>query len=214
MEGMRPGGWRRLLLCIAGCAVAVVSVPVTMRMSVSRHMYADLVAVPAAQTIVIPGASVVRGAPSSILQERIDAALALYREGRARRIIVTGDGGRDYDEVEAMLNALISVGVARDDIFPDRLGLDTYSSMYRARHVFGARSVVVVTQDFHLPRAIFIARALGIEAYGFAAEGGRMRDYAREIPASIKAVADVLAGRTPDILGAPIPLAGPGNASR
>ncbi len=204
----------RIFLAIAALLIAVISIPIAVRAIVSPHLAVSPAAVVPAQAALILGASVVSGAPSEVLAARADAAIALYRAGVVKRILVTGDNGeRSYDEVTATLSYLREKGVPARDIFLDRAGFDTYSSMYRARHIFGARSLVIATQDFHLPRAVFLARAMGIDAQGLVAGGGTSWDYLREIPATVKAVFDLATKREPKYLGAPIPLIGKGNAS-
>ena len=149
-----------------------------------------------------------RGEPSPALARRADAAILLYREKKVQHILVTGDSVT-HDEVTPVRNYLIAKGIPESDIFLDTLGLDTYSSMYRARSVFGADSIIIVTQDFHLPRALFIARLLGIESHGVIAEGATsdLGSYVREIPASLKAIVDLLMRREPLDTNSPIQLA-------
>jgi len=111
------------------------------------------------------------GTPSGVLQDRLDEALGVWREGRVKRILVSGDHATPaYDEPNAMRTYLEAHGVPPNRHLHGSRGLDTYSSVWRARHVFGARSVIVVTQQFHLPRAVWVARSLGMEAEGRAAD--------------------------------------------
>lgn len=204
----------RLVLIALAVLVVVVVAPILVRVSVAPKLYTDVRVVPHADAVLVPGASVVAGEPSEVLAARADAAIALYRAGTVRRVLITGDNAsRTYDEVGPILRYLITAGIPPRDIFLDRYGFDTYSSMYRARRVFSARSLVVVTQDFHLPRAVFLARSMGIDATGLAVAGGTNWDYAREMPATAKALLDLVVGRQPKYVGAPLPLAGAGNAS-
>ena len=202
------------LLSVALVAFFVLLVPsLALRVITQVHLYTDMRYVPRADAVLIPGASVVRKAPSPVLAERADAAIALYRMGRINKILVTGDNGTQaYDEVSPVRAYLIVAGIPASDIFLDHAGFDTYSSMYRARAVFGVKSLIVVTQDFHLPRAVFLARVFGINASGLAARGGDLSGYLREIPASWKALWDVFLHRQPKYIGAPIPLSGQSNA--
>lgn len=140
------------------------------------------------------------GTPSDVLRDRLDAALELYREGRVTRVLVSGDHRREsYDEPNAMRRYLEEKGVPREAIFMDHAGIDTYSSVWRARHVFGADRVVIVTQEFHLSRAVWCARALGMEAEGRAADRRMYRGiawlHAREVISRTKAFVDVRVGR-------------------
>ncbi len=107
--------------------------------------------------------------PSLALQDRLDATLALYRAGKVPHILVTGDNSRhDYDEPGVMRAYLIGHGVPASAITRDYAGFDTYDSCARARHIFGVRQAVLVTQDYHLPRALFTCQNLGIDAVGLA----------------------------------------------
>ena len=107
------------------------------------------------------------GTLSQVLQDRVNLGAKLYFGGASDRILVSGDHSRpDYDEANAMKNDLISQSVPADAVFTDHAGFDTYDTMYRARDVFCAKKVIIVTQGFHVERAVFIARALGLDAYG------------------------------------------------
>jgi len=165
---------------------------------------------------MVLGASVVRGAPSPILRARADAAIALYKAEKVQKILVTGDNGAlSHDEVTPVRKYLLDAGIPAGDIFLDHAGFDTYSSMYRARDVFAVDSMIIVTQDFHLPRAVFLARHLGLTAYGFVADGGegKVYSYLREVPASVKALGNLLVGRVPKYLGDTIPITGDGSTT-
>ena len=188
-------------------------VPIVMRTLVDRYITTTVDSVPRTEVALVLGASVYRGKPSPVLAERADVAVALYRANKVSKILVTGDNGAlSYDEVTPVRKYLLGAGIPSQDIFLDHAGFDTYSSMYRAREVFLARSLTIVTQDFHLPRALWIARRLGLDAYGIVAAGGEnsRSDYVREIPAAIKALLNVLTDRQPKYLGPTIPLSGNG----
>lgn len=196
--------------------LAFVLVPVWMRLVLSSAIYDRAADVPKAEVAIVLGASVAGGRPSPILAARADAAVDLYLRGKVEKILVTGDNGAlSHDEVTPVRKYLLDAGVKPQDIFLDHAGFDTYSSMYRARAVFEASSVIIVTQDFHLPRALYIARSLGMQAYGFVATGDSATayDYMREIPASGKAVLDVWLHRMPKYLGTPYPLTGDGQST-
>jgi SanA protein len=132
--------------------------------------------VPTADAVLILGAYVLPdGTLSDMLRDRVTVGYDLYEQGKAPKIIVSGDHGRkDYDEVNSMKNFIKREGVTGQDIFMDHAGFSTYESLYRARDIFQANKVIIVTQRYHLLRAIFIARELGLEAYGVAAD---LHDY-------------------------------------
>ncbi len=204
-------------LIIIGLQVAVFLflLPIAMRAAVSPYTYVSVESAPQSDVALILGASVVRGAPSPILAQRADAAIALYRSGKVSKILVTGDSRViSHDEVTPVRKYLVGAGIPTEDIFLDHAGFDTYTSIYRARTAFLVRSLTIVTQDFHLPRALWIARHLGLRAYGVVSgEEGSVNDYAREMPASQKALFDVLADRQLQDLPSATPLTGDGKAT-
>ena len=159
------------------------------------------------------------GSPSLMLDDRLTAAADLYRGGRVKTILASGDhGSHAYDEVNAMRARLVELGVPDEDVFTDHAGFDTWSSVVRAKKVFGAEDVVVVTQRFHLARAIWLARRAGLDANGVAADKHAYGDKAltaqvREVFARAKSVGEVLIGRDPRYLGPRIDLEGDGRVT-
>lgn len=184
------------LVALAASIVAGVG----MREAVWKYEHRAPADVPTSEAAIVLGASVYRGKPSPVLAARVDAAVELYRAKKVATILITGDSRvPSHDEVRAMEEQLIAAGIPKERILRDGAGYDTYSSMYRAAHVHDLRSATVVTQDFHMARALWIARSLGIEASGYSASesDGPIYDYLREIPASLKALLDVWTGRVP-----------------
>jgi SanA protein len=142
-----------------------------------------------------------------------------YRDGRVDKVLVSGDHGRvGYDEVGTMRRELLRLGVPAGDIFEDHAGFDTWASVVRARRVFAVHSAVVVTQRFHLARALWLARRAGLHATGLAADA---RGYGavertlevREVVARVKAVTDVVTGAAPRFLGPQHPITGDGRTT-
>jgi SanA protein len=136
------------------------------------------------------------------------------------RVLVSGDHGRPgYDEPNAMRRALVDAGVPDGDVFTDHAGFATWDSMVRARRVFEVRSAIVVTQGFHMARALWLGRRAGLEVHGLAVDlsdpgrAGRAAG-AREVLARVKAVADVVTGSGPRFLGPPVPIGGDAARSR
>lgn len=121
--------------------------------------------------VMVLGAGLWDGEPSPMLQERLDFGLIAYETGCSEKLLMSGDHGREeYDEVNKMKDVAIENGVLADNIFMDHAGFSTYESMYRARDIFQVEKMVIVTQEYHLYRAVYNARKLGIDAYGFAAD--------------------------------------------
>jgi SanA protein len=160
------------------------------------------------------------GSPSLMLADRLAVAADLYRTGRVGTVLASGDHGTHaYDEVTAMRQRLVELGVPDERVFTDHAGFDTWSSVVRAKAVFGARRVLVVTQGFHLGRAVWLARRAGLSADGVDADlhgYGRLGQKAelRETAARVKSVLEVVAGRRPRYLGPPFDLAGDGRLTK
>lgn len=204
---------RGLLIVLLSVVTLALFTALYIRESMTQYQYVLLDDVPHTDVAIVLGASVVAGKPSPILAARADTSIELYQKGKVNKILVTGDDSAlSHDEVTPVRKYLVKAGVASKDIFLDHAGFDTYSSMYRARDIFGATSATIITQDFHLSRSLFIARRLGIDAHGAIAMnyGASKYDYMREIPASVKAIWDVMTHRVPKYLGTPIPLSGDG----
>lgn len=176
---------------------------------------------PKGDAIIVLGAYVSpEGIVSPMLEERLKVGYELYRQGKAGKIIVSGDHSRaDYDEVNAMKQYYLDKNIPSADIFMDHAGFTTYESMYRAKHVFGVNRAVIVSQKFHLPRAIFIARELGLEAYGVEAATGEygqsvmLSNHVRETAARCKAFITALIKPEPTFLGEVMPVSGSGTVT-
>ncbi len=122
--------------------------------------------------VLVLGAGVWGDSPSHMLEERLNKGIEVYKTGCTNRILMSGDHGRkDYDEVNVMKNFAVTCGATADEVFMDHAGFSTYESMYRARDVFEVKSVIIVTQNYHLYRAVYNARKLGLDAYGVCADG-------------------------------------------
>ena len=168
--------------------------------------------------IVVLGAGVWGENPSPILEDRLLEGIKLYENNVAPKIIMTGDHGREeYDEVNVMKKFAMDKGVPSGDIFMDHAGFSTYESLYRAKEIFEADKVVIVTQEYHLYRALHIANELGIEAYGVASDprqyvGAAYREI-REILARNKDFVQCVFKPEPTYLGEVIPVFGNGNVT-
>ncbi len=168
---------------------------------------------PQADVILVPGARIYAGEVSGILAQRLDAAIEVLRAGRSRKILVSGDySSRYYDEARAMQKYLVRRDVEADAVVLDHAGFSTYDSVWRAKNVFGIQSMIIVSQDFHLPRALFIAHELGLEAVGFSASRVPLspeqsfRSEWREPLARMKALYDILRKAQPAFTGSGLPI--------
>ena len=156
------------------------------------------------------------GGPSAMLEDRLRQGVALYDLGAAPKLLMSGDHGREnYDEVDAMKTYAVGEGIASADVFMDHAGFSTYESMYRAKEVFGAKKVIIVTQEYHLYRAVYIARSLGLDAYGVTSDYnrylGQFRRDVREVLARVKDFGTSIFKPEPTYLGETIPIWGDGN---
>lgn len=210
---------RRLL--IAACTLALatlllVSPLLVIRIDTSGHLSENAATVSHHQVAIVLGAGLNRnGQVSLFLKDRLDAAITLYRLGKVDGLLMTGDNHvTSYDEPRAMRAYALAHGVPAGAITLDYAGFDTYDSCYRARHIFGVQSAEVVTQRYHLPRAVYLCRSVGIAADGLGVpDWGRvptmmMVHYqAREVLADVKALWDAdVTNPDPRYLGAHVHL--------
>ena len=213
---------RKVLTTLFGVAVtgvlllAALNGYVLLRAGRAAH---DVAGVRHAEVAIVPGALVrPDGQLSRMLQDRVDGATALYQAGKVDKILVSGDHGRlGYDETDTMRDALLAHGIPANAIFTDYAGFDTWSTMERAREIFDVTSAVVVTQGFHMSRALYLAKSAGIDAQGLVADQGDYglkgtRGEVREVLARVKGVGEGVA--SPSVVGGPkLPITGDGRSS-
>lgn len=170
-----------------------------------------------ADCILVLGAQVRQdNTPSLILRDRLERGIELYNMGASDRLLMSGDHGTvEYDEVNVMKKFAVDSGIPSKHVFMDHAGFSTYESLYRARDIFKARKIIIVTQEYHLYRAIYIAEKLGLDAYGVAAasvnySGQAYRDF-REMLARTKDFFYTVFQPEPTYLGDAIPVDGDGD---
>lgn len=162
---------RRLAAVVGAMAFVAVLLLVGTNLWVTRSIdglaHDDVAAVPVRPVAIVFGAGIVDGKPTPALADRVHGAAELFKQGRVTHLLMTGDNSRKvYDEVSAMREQALAEGVPASAITRDYAGFSTYDSCYRARDVFGVRAAVLVTQDYHLSRALFTCRELGIDSVG------------------------------------------------
>ncbi|WP_251153067.1 ElyC/SanA/YdcF family protein [Cellulosimicrobium sp. Marseille-Q4280] len=189
---------RTLVLGAAGLAVVAV-LPFLVVQGVGRSHVAAPDDVPASDAVVVLGAGLrPDGSPSTYLRRRLDAAADLHARGVAPVILVSGDAHDDYDEPASMRAWLLDRGVPDDAILLDRGGYDTHATCTRAVDEFGFADAVVVTQGYHLPRALFSCRVAGLDAVGVGVSAASVEPWkavlyrVREVPAAVKALLDAV----------------------
>lgn len=158
------------------------------------------------------------GSPSLMLRDRLETAVALYEMGASDRLLASGDHGqKEYDEVNAMKEYILARGIPSEAVFMDHAGFSTYDSVYRAGGVFQAKKILIVSQNYHLPRALYIAERLGLDAYGVSAQDVRYGGQGyRDLREKIARAKDFFAAwiqPEPQYLGEAIPVSGDGNVT-
>ena len=206
-------------VCLAVVAFCVLANVRVIHAASSKIVWPNALSDKKVDCIIVLGARVYEdGTPCTVLRDRLDTGIDLYRAGVSDRLLLSGDHGKvDYDEVTAMKAYAMEQGVPEKDIFLDHAGFSTYETMYRAATIFGAQSCVVVTQRYHLSRAVYLANTMDMESYGVEADREpyqRIRYFeAREALARVKDVIFAVVRPEPTYLGAPISLDGDGRVT-
>lgn len=214
---------RLLLFHLAALCLLVLAVTIGVNAAMLLGMRASIVSADNlpddADCVLVLGAGVrADGTPSPMLADRITTGVEVYEKGGAPKLLMSGDHGTvDYDEVNCMKREAIRAGVPSEDIFMDHAGFSTYDSLYRAKYIFGARKIVIVTQEYHLYRALYLANALGLDAVGVAADkqiyaGQPIRD-AREAAARVKDMVFALWQPEATVTGEAISMDGSGDVT-
>ncbi len=202
------------ILCVS--IVFVFGINAYVKLSSKSQIVNDYSDIDSVDCILVLGAGITGDKPSPMLEERLVKGIELYEAGVAPKIIMSGDHSReDHDEVNVMKQYAIEKGVPSEDIFMDHAGLSTYESIYRAKEIFQSKKVLIVTQEYHLYRALYIARQLGIEAIGVPTEhhsypGDTAREI-REILARNKDFVQCVFKPKPTFMGEVIPVSGNGD---
>jgi SanA protein len=202
----------KILLILVAFGLLVLLVPrLVTALSARGRVYTD---VPARRVAIVFGAGLWRdGSPTPILYDRVATAADLYHAGKVEKLLLSGDNRFvDYNEPAAMRELALTLGVPDEDIVLDYAGRRTYDTCYRAKAIFGVTQAILVTQEFHLPRALYLCNQLGLDAVGVNAD---LRDYRRasvlywnlrELIATTAAVWDVTVRHPVPVLGDPEPI--------
>jgi len=205
---------RGLLMALAVLGAAALLLPRLAAIAYGLGRTYSVAAAPTQRAAIVFGAGLTRsGAPTRVLRDRVQTAVALYQVGKVEKLLMSGDNSvAGYNEPQAMREYAVSLGVPPEAIVLDYAGRRTYDSCCRARAIFRLDSALLVTQGFHLPRALFICRALGLEAYGVKAENWHYWPITnliwnlREQFATAGALVDVYISRPVPVLGRPEPI--------
>lgn len=204
----------KIILGILILGVLSLLLPRLLTALTARGRIHSVVAVPAKRVVIVFGAGLWRdGRPTPVLYDRVATAVALYQAGKVEKILMSGDNRfMDYNEPGVMQRVAMDLGVPADAIVLDYAGRRTYDTCYRAKAIFGVTEAILVTQTFHLPRALYLCIALGVNAQGVSAD---QRDYhrasmlywnMRELVATAAALWDVAVRHPVPVLGEPLPI--------
>jgi vancomycin permeability regulator SanA len=199
----------RLLSLLAAAALVLGCAPFVWQLASTSGQRHTTASVPDRPVAIVLGAGVRSdGLPSYLLAQRLDLAVELYEAGSVRAVLVTGDNGVEhYNETDTMRDYLLDAGLPADRVVGDHAGFSTWDSCARAREVFGVGEATVLTQEFHLPRAVRLCRAAGIDTVGVGGSSMSERGFAtvygwaREVPAAVAALGTVVFRPDPEILG-------------
>lgn len=219
----KQGVWKRVLLVLVCLGIAggglVLGINTYIKKTAETRIITQEAAAALANVdcILVLGCGVREdGSPSHMLEDRLKQGVVLYDLEASPKLLMSGDHGRvDYNEVGTMKQYALNAEIPSEDVFMDHAGFSTYETMYRAKEIFGAQNVVIVTQEYHLYRAIYIAEELGMEAHGVSADlrtyRGQLKRDVREVLARCKDFAMCLFKPEPTYLGEAIPVSGNGD---
>jgi SanA protein len=199
--------------------ILVLGVNLFVKYNVRNVLFKNAEKVPACKVGIVFGAGVHGNIPSNYLRDRLDASIELYKNKKVQKLLLSGDNGRDaYNEIIVMKTYCVQNGVDSAHIYLDYAGFDTYSTLFRAKHIFNIQEAILISQKYHLARAVFIGQNLGIKSIGFVAKQGnysKIRRYTiREYAATVKSVFDVFTHRTPQFLGEKVDIDGVSNFTK
>ena len=207
-----------IMIIMVVIGIIIFAINLYVKISTKKQIISDYSNLKDIDCIIVLGAGIWGDKPSPMLEDRLLEGINLYQNGVSDKILMSDDHGRDeYDEVNIMKDYAIEKGIASEDIFMDHAGFSTYESIYRAKEIFQAKKVVIVTQKYHLYRALYIAKKFGLEAYGVGADPREYRGAfyreVREIIARNKDFIKCILKPKPTYLGEIIPISGNGDAT-
>lgn len=207
-----------IILSLIGLAVVLVTNS-NVTAKTEKEIFTELKDVPKTKVAIIFGAGISGDQPSRYLKDRLDAGILLYKSNKVDKILLSGDNGRnEYDELTVMKLYCQKNGVDTTKIYIDYAGFDSYSTMYRAKHIFKVDTAILVSQKYHLNRCIYLGDQLGIESFGYSADRGIYPGYNyysfREKLSVTKSVLDIIRNRKPIYLGKPVDINGKSNYTK
>lgn len=207
-----------VLFALGAICVAIINFGMILYGKQYTYTCSDAAVLTDVDCIMVLGCGVYDDRPTPLLEDRLMRGVEAFSAGLAPKLLMSGDHGQeDYDEVNIMKQYALDSGIAEEAIFMDHAGFSTYESMRRAKDIFGVEKMIIVTQQYHLSRAIYLARMLDIEAYGIASDhrrfGGQFYRDCREVLARVKDLFVGIIQPNPTYLGEAIPISGSGIAT-
>ena len=204
------------------CLITIIIIWVTnsiVKAGTENVIYTQINDVPKTKVAIIFGAGWNADEASRYLRDRLDAGITLYKSNKVDRILLSGDNGRDeHDELTVMKLYCQKNGVDTTKIYIDYAGFDSYSTMYRAKHIFKVDTAILISQKYHLNRCVYLGDKLGVKSFGYSANRGVYTGYKyyafREKLSVTKAVLDIIRNRKPKYLGEPVDINGPSNYTK
>jgi SanA protein len=215
-------GGQAVLFLVLGTALATFLINIGMILAARKYVHNDVDDIPNRTAVLVLGSQARGRILSPVLQDRVNAGINMMENQKGKKLLLSGDHGQIYyDEVNAMRLYVLENApyIPEEDIFMDHAGFSTWDSMYRARDVFEVKDVLIITQEFHISRAVCIARSLGLDAVGYGVNQDRFRGpslrswQVREYFARVKAFYSIITKPKPRYLGDKIPITGDGRAT-
>jgi len=213
----------RIILILAGAAfLTTLIINIGMILAARKYIYSSINDIPPHTAVMVLGSQTHGTTLSAVLQDRVEAGISLMENQKGKKLLLSGDHSeRYYDEVNAMRLYVLANAptIHKEDIFMDHAGLNTWDSMYRARDVFEVKDLLIVTQQFHISRAVCMARSLGLDAVGYSVNQDRFSGKGlyfwlfREYFARVKAFYSIVFKPMPRYLGARFPISGDGQTT-
>jgi SanA protein len=213
---------KALFFIFAAAIAGIVMINIGMILAARKYVYTDINVIPPRTAVLVLGSLTYGTRLSPVLHDRVVGGIMLIENNKGEKILLTGDHGqRRYDEVNAMRLFVLenAPGIPEENVFMDHAGFNTWDSMYRARDVFEVKDLIIVTQEFHISRALCMARSLGLDAVGYSLSEDRFAKASirvwrsREYLARVKAFFSIVVKPKPRYLGEKIPITGDGRAT-
>ena len=210
---------RKIFFVLIAFLIIILGINFYVKYNSNKLCFKNINNLPETEVAIVFGAGINGDVPSKYLKDRLDAGILLYKNKKVQKLLLSGDNGSDeHDEIVVMKKYCYKNGVDTTKIYVDYAGFDTYSTMIRAKKVFYVKKAILISQNYHLDRAVYLGNALGVESLGFIADNGEYNmqklNKFRELLATVKSVIDVNRNRKPIFLGPKVDINGISNYTK